>query len=135
MPTFQSPNGQITPPHQVTQGSLITVNPGVGASVTLEYTLSSRIDIQNRVASWYPWTKGAVTSSAQDLVAETLHVRSTSIGGADSSFVTEQNPTPQQLQAYKTAFGAGGANIVVSSAAPNNADGRPDGTIYIQTAP
>lgn len=25
--------------------------------------------------------------------------------------------------------------IIVSSAAPNNADGRPDGTIYIQTAP
>ena len=27
------------------------------------------------------------------------------------------------------------AMIVVSSAAPSNADGRPDGTIYIQTAP
>lgn len=25
--------------------------------------------------------------------------------------------------------------LVVSSAAPNNADGRPDGTIYIQVAP
>lgn len=27
-----------------------------------------------------------------------------------------------------------GATIVLSSAAPDNADGRPDGTIYIQTA-
>jgi hypothetical protein len=25
------------------------------------------------------------------------------------------------------------AGIVISSAAPNNADGRPDGTLYIQT--
>jgi hypothetical protein len=44
--------------------------------------------------------------------------------------------SPLQENAIATNFVQYSAPmIVVSSAAPNNADGRPDGTIYVQTAP
>jgi hypothetical protein len=42
-------------------------------------------------------------------------------------------PPREQVFAETDPLTGGSVNIVVSNAAPSNGDGRPDGTIYVQT--
>lgn len=105
MPTFTAPTGQISAPRFVHAGTLISVQPGAGATVTLEYTFSDMAGIINRAAVWQVWQKGVATAPMQDITSQGLYWRVTSIGGAPSTVITEPNPNPSMLQNYRSAFG------------------------------
>lgn len=105
MPIFQSPAGQITVPRHINAGTLITLTPGAGATVTLEYTLADMPAIINRTADWQVWSKGAATAPLQDMIMQAMYVRTTSIGGAGSTYTTDPFPTAEQMRAYRATFG------------------------------
>lgn len=124
---------QTSRPHIVPVGGILTVTPDVGATAKVEYTKGTGTDIANGVAVWAPWAKGTVSAATSDMAEKTLHVRVTAIGGNVTMRVTE-NPAQSDVASLTVPDWGVAASIIVSSAAPNNADGTPDGTIYVQTA-
>lgn len=101
MPTTIIQPGQVSAPQSLAPGVLVTVTPGSGASAFVEYTTGSPIDLVNGTATWSPWPRGTVSSTAAALANKQGFVRVTATGG---SVVLDVNfyPTNQQLAPYAT---------------------------------
>lgn len=63
----------------------VAVSPAVGANAVVEFTLSSRDEVEAGTALWRAWSLGTVTQAADDaLQAPVTALRCTSTGGSTS---------------------------------------------------
>lgn len=82
------------------------------------------IEYQIGSGAWVLLQRSTDTTLAIDLSVTTLKLRR--VVNSVSPIVVDVEMNPKSI--------SDPTRIVISSAAPSNADGRPDGTIYIQTA-
>lgn len=104
MPTINVAAGCVSAPLAVSARSIVTVSPAAGATAVLEYTANSLADIQNGVAQWASWPKGASTSVQQDILNEPAFLRLTAISGA-ASVTTEESPTIMARESFNADWG------------------------------
>ncbi|MDN8612791.1 hypothetical protein [Variovorax ginsengisoli] len=108
MPTLRSTDAEII--ERLAIGDSLVVVAPPGSSVRVYHRPDQNPDST---------VTGATTTFGPYPTTKTLHMKCTA--GAVSFTVPTQPPTEPPA-------------FVISSSAPSNADGRPDGTIYIQTA-
>lgn len=121
--TFSLVPYQVSRPHTVPAGGIVTVAPAVGATATVEYTKGSHADILNNVAAWAPWAKGNVTASTSDLADQLLHVRVTALGGSVSVTI---NPNPSTAELGALSVADWGAPAQLATDASGNTAGIMD---------
>lgn len=119
----------------VTQVAVASAFNSAGQSITSTIATASvwlknwgrqgfAIEYQIGTGAWTRLENLADVQLAIDLTVTTLKVRR-----------VEFSPTPINIEVEMTPMIASDpTRIVISSTAPVNGDGRPDGTIYIQTA-
>lgn len=95
-------------------------------SVLLKNFSAQRYAIEYQVGSgaWTRLESGNTVLLSQDLNVTTLKARLVQFSPSPIAVDVEMNPKASSDP----------TNIVISSTAPSSSDGRPDGTIYIQTA-
>ena len=83
--------------------SIITITPGSGATVTVEYSVSNTPAVNNNVAVWSKWSKGVLATAVavSDLTQALYHLRVTTNGGSCKVFVNEK-PTDADKAPFKT---------------------------------
>ena len=94
-------SGQVSQPFAAPAGSLVTVTPGSGASVIVEYTTDSLFAAVNGSAAWAAWPNGTIASgTSSDTCSDDVLVRIKSTGGSASVDIispTERHaPLPYQ---------------------------------------
>ena len=101
-------------------------SPVATDSVRLKNWNQSAYGIEYQIGSdaWAPLAKGTDITLSVDLSATTLKVRR--VENSVSPILVDVEMNPKSI--------SDPTRIVISSTAPSDADGRPDGTIYIQTA-
>lgn len=118
-----------------TQVSVTSAYNSAGQSVTSPVATDSvrlknwnqsvyAIEYQIGSGDWQSLAKGTDITLPVDLSATTLKVRRSE--NAFASILVDVEMNPKSI--------SDPTRIVISSTAPVNGDGRPDGTIYIQTA-
>lgn len=109
---------QTSQPFPVGAGSLITIAPNTVGTGNAEYTRASAAQIQNGQATWTAWVNGTVSTTTIDASAFPLFARFNCLTGSIIGTVGDPQTVP---------------SVIVASVAPTNADGLPNGTVWIQT--
>jgi len=112
MPSFPVNANEISQPVFVPDGSLVTVTPGVGATVVVEYTLDSGPTVFSGLATWVTWPNGAVTAPSSDILNEPAYIRVRPTGGSAS---VSYDTTPGWQQKSQFLLDWGGANRALST--------------------
>lgn len=89
-----------------TATAYVSVRVPTGGALTFEYPVGTVIDVTAASKTYGPYTSGSCKITA----------------------------TSRDVEYSQAAFPAMGAQVIVSAAAPDNNDGRPDGTVYVQSA-
>lgn len=100
-------------------------------TVNLDNRSAGPVEFQIGAGAWQPLARGAGIPLALNLANTTLKLRKGASTLPMAFLVNVEAVSGTQLVTREGGLLLG---LVVSSAAPVNADGRPDGTIYIQTA-
>lgn len=69
-------------------GQTVTVTPGSGGSMLVEYTTDGEVAIRNNSATWQAWTAGTVSSVTSDVCMYPLFARVTAYTASGSYAVT-----------------------------------------------
>jgi len=105
MPSFTVNANEISQPLFVPAGTLVTVTPGVGATVVVEYTLDSGPTVFSGLATWVAWPNGSVTASSSDILNEPGYIRVRPTGGS-ASVSYDTSPGWQQKSQFLLDWGA-----------------------------
>lgn len=69
--------GTTSAPFDVDVGQTVTVTPGSGGSMLVEYTTDGEVAIRNNSATWQAWTAGTVSAETSDVCMFPLYARVT----------------------------------------------------------
>lgn len=105
MPNFTVNANEISQPLFVPAGTLVTVTPSAGATVTLDYTLDSGPTVFSGLATWVAWPNGAVTALSSDMLNEPAYIRVRPTGGA-ASVSYDPSPGWQQKSQFVADWGS-----------------------------
>lgn len=135
MPTLQP--GSTSQAFDVDIGQTVSVTPGSGGTMLVEYTTNSETDIRNGSATWLAWTAGTVSSATSDVAMFPLFARVTAYTAAGSYELSGSGlrAVPNQYLAWKSdvvsardavsatslVAAAGASSSALSSAASLNA--------------
>lgn len=102
MPTLQP--GSTSQAFDVDIGQTVSVTPGSGGTMLVEYTTNSETDIRNGSATWQAWTAGTVSSSTSDVAMFPLFARVTAYTAAGSYELSGSGlrAVPNQYLAWKS---------------------------------
>lgn len=84
-------------------GSIVSLAPGSGGTMMLEYTLGSHADIRNNVASWVTWPAGTVSASAKSVCNKNMHVRAWAYTAAGDVSIND-SPSAGDMAAFDIDF-------------------------------
>lgn len=82
MPTLQP--GSTSQAFDVDIGQTVSVTPGSGGTMLVEYTTNSETDIRNGSATWQAWTAGTVSAATSDVAMFPMFARVTAYTTAGS---------------------------------------------------
>ena len=80
--------GTTSAPFDVDVGQTVTVTPGSGGSMLVEYTTDGEVAIRNNSATWQAWTAGTVSAVTSDVCMFTLYARVTAYTASGGYAVT-----------------------------------------------
>ena len=102
MPTLQP--GSTSQAFDVDIGQTVSVTPGSGGTMLVEYTTNSETDIRNGSATWQAWTAGTVSSATSDVAMFPLFARVTAYTAPGSYELSGSGlrAVPNQYLAWKS---------------------------------
>lgn len=102
MPTLQP--GSTSQYFDVDIGQTVSVTPGSGGTMLVEYTTNDEAAIRNGSAVWQAWTAGTVASATSDVAMFPMYARATAYTAAGSYEVTGSGlqAVPNQNLAWKS---------------------------------
>lgn len=102
MPTLQP--GSTSQAFDVDIGQTVSVTPGSGGTMLVEYTTNSETDIRNGSATWQAWTAGTVSTATSDVAMFPLFARVTAYtaGGSYELSGSGLRAVPNQYLAWKS---------------------------------
>lgn len=123
MPTLQP--GSTSQAFNVDIGQTVSVTPGSGGTMLVEYTTNSETDIRNGSATWQAWTAGTVSAATSDVAMFPMFARVTAYTAAGSYELSGSGlrAVPNQYLAWKLDVVS--ARDPVSAAAVVGAAGIP----------
>ena len=80
--------GTTSAPFDVDVGQTVTVTPGSGGSMLVEYTTDGEVAIRNNSATWQAWTAGTVSAVTSDVCMFPLYARVTAYTASGGYAVT-----------------------------------------------
>lgn len=134
MPTLQP--GSTSQAFDVDIGQTVSVTPGSGGTMLVEYTTNSETDIRNGSATWQAWTAGTVSSATSDVAMFPMFARVTAYTVAGKYDVSGSglHAVPNRYLAWKSdvvsARDPVSAAAVVGATTPvSNITRNADGTV------
>ena len=102
MPTLQP--GSTSQAFDVDIGQTVSVTPGSGGTMLVEYTTNSETDIRNGSATWQAWTAGVVSTATSDVAMFPLFARVTAytVAGSYELSGSGLRAVPNQYLAWKS---------------------------------
>lgn len=102
MPTLQP--GSTSQYFDVDIGQTVSVTPGSGGSMLVEYTTNDEAAIRNGSAVWQAWTAGTVSSATSDVAMFPMYARATAYTAAGEYQVSGSGlrAVPNQFLAWKS---------------------------------
>lgn len=102
MPTLQP--GSTSQAFDVDIGQTVSVTPGSGGTMLVEYTTNSETDIRNGSATWQAWTAGTVSTATSDVAMFPMFARVTAYTAAGSYELSGSglSAVPNQYLAWKS---------------------------------
>jgi hypothetical protein len=137
MPTITTIDNEISQPVGVPSGAIVTVTPGTGASVVVEYNTGTLANINNGSTSWYSWPRGSVINPTSQATNKQMFLRIKPTGGS-ATLETNNVPATRSSDAFMRDWLGNVPYILKQSAVPmgiaNTGTIATNGTVTLGTA-